>query len=193
MKKLGTLLLIATFLMTGMNTIMAQVNVGSHDISLGIPEVAMLDIESTSGSNTISLGATAPSDAGDPLDFSATNSSLWINYSSIVNSTNDLTRSVSAKVSNNTVPSGMLLNLSLGDATSTNSGGTLGTTTNGSTPIALTANDQQIVSGIGSCYTGSPELNGHQLTYSIDADATNYEDLVANSVSVTIMYTLSDN
>lgn len=194
MKKLGFLLLFATFFTTGVNFIMAQ-NDDNHDILLTVPEVALLDIETTGGSTTISLGPSAPSEAGDPLNFSAaTNNSLWINYSSITNSANgETSRTVSTEVTSGSIPSGMTLDLVVGDATTTNSGGTLGTVINGGTPYTFGSGAQTIINNIGSCYTGSPANNGHQLTYSLAMDAGNYADLDASTSSITITYTLSDN
>ncbi len=174
-----------------MNKTFAQdTNVDAHDIVISIPEVALLDIE-PSASTTINLGATAPTEAGAPLVFSATNTDLWLNYSSIVGSTTEPSRKVTVKISSGTLPGGTVLKVQAA-ADAGNGAGTVGTPTG---EITLTATDQDFITGVGSCYTGTPENNGHQLTYSLELDASgNYSDLdFDDSSTVTITYTLSDN
>ncbi|MBN1821747.1 MAG: hypothetical protein JW833_13590, partial [Prolixibacteraceae bacterium] len=85
MKRLTVILAIV---LTATTNIFAQSdsNEGAHSVSINIPEVALLDLE---GSSSITLAPTAPAEAGNPFDFSsATNSSIWVNYSSIVASGN---------------------------------------------------------------------------------------------------------
>ena len=55
----------------------------SHSLSIGIPPVALLDIELTVG-KAISLNATSPTEAGKKVTFNQSNSDVWLNYSSIV-------------------------------------------------------------------------------------------------------------
>ena len=95
----------------------------AHTVAISIPEVAILDLE---GSTSVSLAVEAPTEAGASVDFSnATNNAVWINYSSIVG-TSETSRTVSAKISNSLVPSGMLLKVTA--ASDAGSGdGTVGT------------------------------------------------------------------
>ena len=166
-------------------------NDDAHDITITIPEVALLDIE-PAGSNSITLGPSAPTEAGDPLDFSAsTNTSLWMNYSSIVGSSTEPSRDVTVAITSGTVPSGMSLTVEAA-ADAGNGGGNVGTPW---AQVTLSSTAQTIVTGVGSCYTGDGVNNGHQLTYSLSLSApSNYGDLdFDDATTLTVTYTLSDN
>ena len=159
-----------------------------HTIAIAIPEVAILDLE---GTTTVSLSVVAPTEAGSPVDFSgATNSAVWVNYSSIVGTT-ETARTVAAKISANTVPGGMLLKVTAG-ADAGSGDGTMGTSAG---QITLTATDQTIISGIGSSYTADGSSNGHNLTYSLELDPTagSYAQIdFDEDVTLTITYTISN-
>lgn len=163
----------------------------SHDIVIGVPSVALVDIEGASGT-TINLGADAPTEAGLPVDFStgSSNSDLWINYSSIKDSAN-ATRKISAKISTGTLPSGMTLSVTAG-ADAGNGDGTMGTSAGA---VSLTTSDQDVITGIGSAYTDDGASNGHNLTYdlTLTGGAGNYAQLDAsNNTTIEITYTISD-
>ncbi|KUJ50556.1 hypothetical protein [Chryseobacterium sp. JAH] len=161
-----------------------------HTITITVPEVALVDIE-PSASKNISLGFTAPTEAGLPITPSGTNNTLWLNYSSI-KSVADATRTVSVKV--DAIIPGIDIKVTAGAATGTGDG-TLGTPT---AQLTLTAVDQTIISGIGSAYTGDGANNGHNLTYTLDAGSSSgtalYADLEAvTNAGTTVTYTISDN
>ncbi len=163
-----------------------------HDVVISIPEVALVDLESATGTS-INLGPQAPTEAGLPLDFSAqTNSAIWMNYSSIKSTVNDPTRNITAKISTGTLPSGMTLTVtSAGDAG--NGDGTMGTSVGA---VNLTTSDQNVITGIGSAYTGNGVNNGHNLTYglSLSVAAGSYASIDADdATTVQITYTISDN
>ena len=160
----------------------------NHTVAISIPEVAILDLE---GSTSVSLSVEAPTEAGEAVDFSdAKDSSVWINYSSIVGAS-ETSRTVSAKISNNSVPSGMLLKVTAGSDAG-NGDGTMGSS---SGQITLTSSDQTVISGIGSCYTADGANNGHQLAYSLELDPTagSYANIdFDDDVTLTIVYTISN-
>lgn len=161
-----------------------------HTITITVPEVALVDIE-PSASKNISLGFTAPTEAGLPITPSGTNNTLWLNYSSI-KSVADATRTVSVKV--DAIIPGIDIKVTAAAATGTGDG-TLGTPT---AQLTLTAVDQTIISGIGSAYTGDGANNGHNLTYTLDAGSSSgtalYADLEAvTNAGTTVTYTISDN
>ncbi|AZA52372.1 hypothetical protein [Chryseobacterium sp. G0201] len=166
-------------------------NTDNHTISITIPEVALVDIEPAATKN-ITLGFTAPTEAGLPITAATTNNTLWLNYSSI-KSVADATRNVSVKV--NAVIPGIDIQVTAAAATGAG-GGTLGTP---SAQLTLSAADQTIVSGIGSAYTGDGANNGHNLTYALAAGSgpggiAAYADLEATATAVaTVTYTISDN
>ena len=166
-------------------------NEDSHTLTLGIPEVALLDIESVS-SNAISLKATAPTEAGEKVTFNQTNSDLWINYSSIVGGKSS--RNVTVQITEGDVPSGIDLTVIANKYVGVGEG-TMGNVEED----AIVLNSKKatnIIEGIGSAYTGNGVKQGHNLTYKIaqsnDKDA--YANLNFNeSTTLTITYTLTDN
>lgn len=166
-------------------------NTDNHTITISIPEVALVDIEPAATKN-ITLGFTAPTEAGQPVTANASNTTLWLNYSSI-KSVADPTRNVTVKL--NAVIPGIDIHVTAAAATGAGAG-TLGTP---SAQLTLSAVDQTIVSGIGSAYTGNGANNGHNLTYALAAGSgpggvAAYADLQATATTVaTVTYTISDN
>jgi hypothetical protein len=166
-------------------------NTDNHTITISIPEVALVDIEPAATKN-ITLGFTAPTEAGNPITPTTSDNTLWLNYSS-VKSVADPTRNVSVKV--NALIPGIDINVTAAAATGSG-GGTLGTP---AALLTLSAADQTIVSGIGSAYTGNGANNGHNLTYALAAGSgpggvAAYADLEATASTVaTVIYTISDN
>jgi hypothetical protein len=136
-------------------------NTDGHTITISIPEVALVDIEPAATKN-ITLGFTAPTEAGNPIIPSAANNTLWLNYSSI-KSVADPSRNVSVKL--NAVIPGVDVHVTAAAATGSGAG-TLGTSAG---LLTLSAADQTIISGIGSAYTGNGTNNGHNLTYALVA------------------------
>lgn len=162
-----------------------------HNLTVTLPEVALLDLEAT-GSKDITLGPDAPSEAGEALDFSnESNSELWINYSSIVGSKSEPNRDISVQITSGSVPAAMIL--SIVAAKDAGAGdGTMGTP---SSSLVLDNKAQNIISGVGSAYTGNGPTKGHRLTYTLALDSNKgaYAKLDfdhANTLAIT--YTLTD-
>lgn len=165
-------------------------NSAQHDITINIPEVALLDIEGGSG---LTLGPDAPTEAGEALNFSAqTDNTLWLNYSSIIGSTNEPTRKITVAISSGTLPGGMTLNVSAGSHSGTG-GGTFGTPVGSGVDLSTT--DQDLITGIGSAWTGDGPNNGHNLTYTLSLSASgDYGNLdFDDATTITVTYTLTDN
>lgn len=166
-------------------------NTDNHTITISIPEVAIVDIEPSATKN-ITLGFTAPTEAGQPLLPSASNTTLWLNYSSI-KSVADPTRNVTVKL--DAIIPGIDIHVTAAAATGAGAG-KLGTP---SAQLTLSAVDQTIVSEIGSAYTGNGTSNGHNLTYALVAGSAlggvaAYADLQATATTVAkVTYTISDN
>lgn len=167
-------------------------NTDNHTITISVPEVAIVDIEPAAAKN-ITMGFTAPTEAGLPLLGPADNNTLWLNYSSIQSAADD-TRTVSVRLDAE-IP-GIDINVTAAAAAGAGEG-TFGTPA--AQQLTLTAADQIIISGIGSAYTGDGVNNGHNLTYALALGSStgatsNYEDLVAAAtVEATVTYTISDN
>ncbi len=163
-----------------------------HDMQLNVPSVAIVDLESASGT-TIYLGPSAPTEAGNPVDFnSQTNTNIWLNYSSVKSTSQFPTRDIEVAITSGPLPNGVALTVTASPY-SGNGDGTMGTPTG---PINLTSAPQILINGIGSCYTGDGVNNGHNLTYTLNlaGGAGAYAALDSdNSNTIQITYTISDN
>ena len=150
----------------------------------------ILDLEATAGT-AISLGPTAPTEAGLPLAFPDTDNTIWLNYSSVIGSVTEPTRTVTAQISSGAVPGGTVIKV-VAAADAGNGDGTMGTA---ASEVTLSGVAQNVITGIGSAYTGDGVSNGHNLTYTLDLDSgASYADLdFDDSTTLSITYTLSDN
>lgn len=181
---------IVVFLLFSFNLSAQGKQAESHDLTISIPDVALLDLES-SNTTSIILSPESPTTAGLALDFSnIRNNDIWINYSSIVGGSTEPSRIVTVAVSS-TVPDGLLLKVSA-SSDAGKGGGTVGTPLG---TVNLTTEPQNLITGIGSCYTGDGVTKGHRLSYSLELkDADSYADLDYNqSKEITVTYTLTDN
>ncbi len=186
-----TFILCAAALATSARFSAQDTNTDNHTITISVPEVALVDIEPAATKN-ITLGFTAPTEAGNPVVANAANNTLWLNYSSI-KSVADPTRNVSVRL--NALIPGIDIRVTAAAATGAG-GGTLGVP---AAQLTLSAADQTLISGIGSAYTGNGANNGHNLTYSLapgsgPGGVAAYADLQATATTVaTVTYTISDN
>jgi hypothetical protein len=185
MKKLF-LITASVFLSTGILLAAGDNTQGSNSVSINIPEVALVDIE---GGATVTLTPSSPTEAGDALNFStATNNSLWVNYSSVVASTK--ARTISAAITSGTVPTGLVIKVLAG----TYSGAGKGNFGTATSQITLSGTGQSVITGIGSCYTGNGTSNGHNLTYNLELQsADSYSSLVQDNTPITVTYTINDD
>lgn len=188
-------LLFASVIVLSANASFAQdTKVAAHSLTINIPQSALLDLEVATGTTDVTLAGTAPTEAGLPMTFgaTATNATIWMNYSSIVKGV--LLRKVTVAITNGTVPTGLKLTV-LASAASTDGKGTLGTA---ATALTLSGTGaQDIVTGIGSAYTGDGANKGRSLTYQLGYEtdaATDYAALryVDTAAPLTITYTLSE-
>ncbi|APD05833.1 hypothetical protein UJ101_00281 [Flavobacteriaceae bacterium UJ101] len=159
-------------------------NTANHNVIIKIPNLAILDLETTS-SLDINLAGTNPTEAGLPIDFTnGTNSDLWLNYSSVIGS-GVTSRNVKVKYTG-TMPDGLALSV----VAASDAGGGAG---NFGTPAAkfeLTETDQDIITSVGSCYTGDGANKGHNLTYSLDlASGADYGDIRVDEAGETLVVT----
>ncbi len=188
MKHFSILLALFVCVLITNNNMYSQDNSSNaHIVNVSIPEVFIVDIE-PSNATTISLAPTAPTEAGLGLDFSgATNNSLWLNYSSIVENATT-TRKVTVQITSGSVPSGV--DLKVAAASAVGGTGTVGTPAG---TITLTSAAQDFVTGIGSCYTGDGTSKGHNLTYSFALQTGNYNKVYSISTTpITVTYTITN-
>ena len=156
-------------------------NSDSHQVSISIPTIALLDIESA-GVNDITLTMTAPSEAGDGLA-DQTDNSLWLNVTSIVATGN--TRDISVSV--DAVPAGIDLKV----VSAAYSGSGFGSWGSVGGEIKLSTSSQNLVTGIKSGYTLNGENNGYNLTYTATPNTSTFGDLESGNTDITVTYTLT--
>lgn len=160
----------------------------SHNMGIDVPEVALLALQ-TENSFEVSLNATLPNTAGQKIQMNKEKQSgVWINYSSIVRANQK--RKVTATVVGE-IPEGMILEVLASECRGKGKG-KLGEPLSW---VALKNGSVDVISNIGSCYTGSGVQNGHSLTYKIelDEDADQYAELTQSETSLQILYTLTDD
>lgn len=183
MKKLLLIsVIIGAFSMLTTNVI-AQIT-SNQDLTLGIPEVLLINAVNASGANgAVSLELTTTV-AGTAI--SGGTGTTYVQLSSIVTAAQ--TRKMSASVTG--VPAGTVLSVATAVPSNANFAGTIGT---GTSSLDLGASDIDIVTGIGSCYTGTTGLDGYILDYSWDAgNAGDYGTIFATAAATaTVVLTLS--
>lgn len=157
----------------------------NHKINLSVPAVSLVDIEGSDG-NTINLGFTAPTEAGEWLTAPEANSDLWLNLSSTAKGSST-GKSVQAKVTG--LPSSFELTVVAAGATNDKKG-QVGTPTS---TVTLSGTDQNVITGVKTGYTGNGSGKGFQLTYNVsivDTDSA-IEALNNDEVIVTVIYTMT--
>jgi len=165
------------------SNVLGQVNNAgpiNQNLSLGMPEVSLL----AASAATISLQLTTGT-AGLAVKASVADSSARLKISSVITSS---TRTLSATVS--AVPPGTTLTLQA-QTPNASFGGTQGTFL--SAAVLPTTGSTNIITGIGSCYSGIAADDGYHLKYTwalLDAKA-NYQDVRATGAGTTVVVTLT--
>lgn len=180
-----------TILLTGIIGILFIFNNNAYSqassnqaLTMGIPEVLLIAAVNEAGvAGAISLELTTTT-AGTAI--SGGTGTSYAQLSSIV--TSSQTRKMTASVTG--VPAGTELTLASTVPSNANFAGTVGT---GSAATTLGATAVDIVTGIGSCYTGTAALDGYKLDYAWDAgSAGSYGTIFATaSTTATVVLTIS--
>ena len=195
MKKLTAILSFAFILGLSLSAIAKPIpnnsnnKTAKHNITVSIPSHALVGLSSTSG---ITLEPAAPTTAGNGLDFSASSASdnsLWLNYSSIIKGFKSNT--ISVNMTGDNLPNGVTIKVQAGK----DSGKGKGKTGNSkSEALELSTVSKTFISDIGNCYTGTGSNAGHQLTYSLELDKNaSYKELTSGDFSTTVVYTITEN
>lgn len=190
MKKpiIKSIFLFATLLIFCVPQAFAQWEEGELNVSISIPPVALIDIEpAIENSIHFSIVPSAESGASPQVRKTSSGESLWINYSSALQNAQSR-RSIVAEISEGILPEGISLNVEASGFRGKGKG-QLGHPTG---KVSLTNQPQAIITGVGNCFTGDGQNNGHLLTFSIEV--SDYAKIsTADEVAFTILYTLSDN
>lgn len=155
-----------------------------HGVEIQIPEVALLGViaESNNGFNV------AQNSAVSFLNSETFESKVWINYSSIVSKNKK--RKLIAMVDRQ-LPQGIKIKLCASEATGLPKGN-VGKTTG---EVQLTSNPTDVLTGIGSCYTGAGVNNGHSLSCKVETDTELDQNqlLAFSNETYNIIFTLTDS
>jgi len=162
--------------------LMAQTNTDGDVITYQLDAMAILDVEGTAPS----LHLVKPTNAGEAVP-DVTSDDSWINYTSIIASgaTNKVTV-VLTKVP----PTWTTLKV-IAAAHAGTGDGPYGTVSDERTLASATV-AQDLITAIGSCWTGTGDANGHKLTYTwgITAEAYSEAVSVASATDITATYTI---
>jgi hypothetical protein len=185
MRTTGKGLLVLFILLIFFNiNVKGQTNTATTSLTLGISEVSL--IRSTGGVVSLQL---LQRDAGLSVETSKSDSTARILISSVITSAS---RTLSARITSGTVPTGTHLDLvaQQKNANFVGSGGTL------ASKITLDATDRPIITGIQTCYSGTAASDGYPLkfTFALDPSSATYGNLRATTsggVSITVTLTLT--
>ena len=162
------------------NVFAQDTNEAGETVTYTLPAMAILDVEGTAPTLTFA----APAEAGDAVADVTSNGS-WINYTSIIASGS--TNKVTAEISAGSVPTSTTLKV-VAAADASAGDGTVGTP---AAQITLSGTAQDLITGIGSCYTGDGSSAGHNLTYTWSVDADGYASVATANASLTVTYTIT--
>lgn len=173
--------LIITLLSAG-NTLSAQNNVVEMPIVLNIPTVSLIDFSGSEKKIIFKSGSGA-----EQIITPSTIGKTWINYSSIVDGKS--TNNIAVQLRSGNLPTEVDIMLEVSE----DSGAGAGKTGKSAGKIKLTDFPQEIISGIGSCYTGRGSGKGHQLVFSWEWKSP-YDKIYSNfdNIEIAVIYTLTN-
>lgn len=182
-KSIRFFLIITALIVTSVESYSQGTNQASNTISLGMPEVLLLK------SNTPLINLTlSPQEAGQAVEQSKSDSTARILISSVV--TGNQTRNLSASVTGGAVPAGTFLRV----IALTPNSSFIGTRGSLDAEVELDASAKNIITGIGTCYSGTGADDGYILkyTFGVLTAAGSYGLIRASSgTEVTVTLTLS--
>ncbi|MEA1878530.1 MAG: hypothetical protein U9N86_16945 [Bacteroidota bacterium] len=153
-------------------------------ITISIPEVALVDFQGTSRLITVN----SPDDGQRSVEqiiTQSTDDNTWLNYSSIVPP--GVSNYISVYISDGNLPPATFINLNIGDDVSAGRGAT----GSPSGEIILSRYPQNIITGIGSCYTGRGINKGHQLFFSVVGENADLVKPGNNNYRISVTYTIA--
>jgi len=155
--------------------------VAGEEITLSVNDYSL--IETNYAPVSLNFATPAPGAAIE----TTSNSDLFVHMSSVV--PGGTHRKMSVQITSGSVPTGTTLKCISAECTTANSGGELGIPI---TPaITLSTVDQDLVSAIGSGYTGTGYNDGYQITFTWIPDGVSYHQLTSASTQITVVFTIS--
>lgn len=169
-------------LLSSGNRLSAQSNVVEMPIVLNIPTVSLIDFSGSERKIIFKSGAGA-----EQIITPSTIGKTWINYSSIVDGKS--TNNIAVQIKSGSLPTEVEIMLEVGE----DAGAGAGRTGKSAGRIKLTDFPQEIISGIGSCYTGRGSGKGHQLVFSWEWKSP-YDKIYSNfdNIEIAVIYTLTN-
>ena len=166
----------------------SQGHTGSSKINLNleIPSLALVDfVSSQSNIVTYTYDENKDQTKSQTLN-SGKEDSTWINYSSIT--ANGSTNSITVHISSGYMPSDVILSI----VVSEDMGAGAGAVGRPVGELQLTHYPQNIIEGIGSCYTGKGLNKGHLIRYIWEnPQSYDYEIKYNNSNPISVTYTIT--
>lgn len=185
--RIACIISLVTLLCSASKMVNAQINnTAEMSISLNIPAIALLDFV-VNGSQIITYGYSnsAPNQV-EQIITPTTSDHTWLHYSSIVES--GMTNYITAHMSSGSLPADVSLNVLVGPDAGAGEG-MKGTSIG---QITLSSYPQNIITNIGSCYTGTGLNNGHHLTYIWEnPESFNYRFYYENGNFIAVTYTIT--
>lgn len=160
----------------------------SHVINFTIPNLYVLDVDNNGGTSSpgtdVAITLSDPTEPGAPPAIAYSNNDNYLNYTSVVAAAGS--HKISAKL-DQTLPG---VNIRVTATAPTGGFGSKGTAFQ--TNLVLSTTDQAVISGIGSCWTGTGGTDGAAIVYSIVFDESKVADLLTANPVHTVTYTISD-
>ena len=185
MKKLTGILMIG-LLALGLVGIGLAADTDTHNLTITIPSIAWLSIvEGTGGATDVTLAIPDVSTAGEEYFTSnVTDNSLYLHYTVLTSSDKKIT----AQITSGTVPTA--LDLTVQATVGSAGGGNQGTSAGEVTLDGGVAQD--VITTIGSCWTGTANTNGANLTYTLKLETGHTKDeLTPTTANLVITYTIT--
>ncbi len=175
------------FFISYANTSTAQENnTAEIAINFKIPAIALVNFVVEGGEIKTYTYSTYGPNSVEQVITPTTYGKTWLNYSSIVYS--GLKNYITIHISSGTLPADVKLNVMVGADIGAGAG-EMGSSVG---QVTLATYPQNIITDIGSCYTGVGTHKGHQLTYIWDnPDSYNYSINYENGKSIAVTYTIT--
>lgn len=157
----------------------------SHQVTISVPKIALIGIAGT-GDDQFRIGQ--GQEAGHRIAITRNKiSGIWLNYTSVVSAENRSHKVMAAM--SGSLPEALQILIEASPCTGSGNG-KAGKPTGSK---VLSGEPVEIISDIGSCYTGKGVNNGHELVYTLQwKDENNMSGLHVGNSSVEIVYTISE-
>ena len=147
-------IILISFSLVPMSVFAQKNNTAQMRLTVSIPALALIDFEG----NDRLITFNSPNQV-EQIITPATLNQTWLNYSSIIEK--GMTNYITVHISSGSLPPESSVYLQIGN----DNGAGAGNMGRPATQITLSKYPQNIITNIGSCFTGRGRDKGHQLTY----------------------------